>query len=711
MPSEKIAVVAGVSFDLGSLGREPTPSEAAFLDLLRLAADDSPAWYGVRGDGQLAGNWSLFTAGEARRVRQREQEAVFGSMIAGYDPDREPKPGDDLPARIPPTAAAKRDPEVEPPSTASPPDDAPRAAESSRSDETISEQAMVAKIKLDVLGRLPNGGIKIFSLYHKKTSIIKNIGRMTYEDLLQIAGPPAREHVIKSNENDVPGVYPFTAVRESIAILAGYRMISDQTELGVGCWEGIERTAPDDLSIVLVGIGEAAYWNGDRKLRHIDYPRAKGHLLDFESGGEQWYDYRALASMLDTITQEDAAKIKDECVALFDRWKWKSASSSLVATGLVFASFVQTLWEWRPQVAVMGESNSGKSYLWMTMERLFGRICIKQAKPTEPGLRQSIGNTAKVVFIDEFDKCGKHRAAILEMMRLSSRGEKTFRGTPGQKAIVTSVKNMVWVAGIEAGLIEEADKNRFITLDLVKPPASESGNLVLPTVAEAGELGQKMLAVAIKSIDRARPLAVKLRDTHVPGIDARIVESYAVPAAMLAVIDGASDDEAREILRLMLTDLDQQEVEVDTDKAAVLRDIFGSYIQSGTVRLTAAQWLHVVLQHENKRGEAEIALAGHGIKVDAYTAEDLESIPPAFRSGCEEGGQCLVVGHRKVQSGLLRGTHWDGKSIDKILTRIPGVIRSRRRVGGLKLHCVIVPMEFLRNEILGGAENVASSEF
>lgn len=708
--SSLIAVVAGATFDLEALNREPTPAEASFFNLLSLAADDSQSWYGVDG-GRLAGNWDLFTAGEARRIRQREQEAVFGAAIAGYDPDREPKPGDDLPARIPPVVPAAATRSVEPADSNLPPDERRTAGPAQSIDETISEKSIVSKIKLDVLGRLPNGGIKIFSLYHKKTSVIKNIGRMTYEDLLQIAGPPAREHVIKSNENDVPGVFPFSAVRESIAILAGYRTISDQTELGVGCWEGIEKSTPDELSIVLVGVGEAAYWNGDRKLHHIDYPRAKGHLLDFESGGEQWYDYGSLSSMLDSITQEEAIRVKDECVALFDRWKWKSPSSPLVATGLVFASFVQTLWEWRPQVAVMGESNSGKSYLWMTMERLFGKICIKQAKPTEPGLRQSIANTAKVVFIDEFDKCGKHRSAILEMMRLASRGEKTFRGTPGQKAIVTSVKNLIWVAGIEAGLIEEADKNRFITLDLVKPPASESGNLVLPTVAEAAALGQKMLAVAIKSIERAKPLAIKLRDTHVAGIDARIVESYAVPAAMLAVIDGASDDEAREILRLMLTDLDRQEVEVDTDKAVVLRDIFGSYIQSGNVRLTAAQWIHTVLRHENRREEAEIALAGHGLKIDTYTVEETKRIHANSGIRFNSGDKCLVVGHRKVQSGLLRNTSWDGKSIDKIMTRIPGVIRGRRHVGGLKLHCVLVPMDYLQSEILGDAEPPPDSGF
>ena len=728
--ADNAATICGRVFDLASLNREPTAVERRFVDLLSLASDEAATWYGVA-DDKLTGNWSLATVREIRGIRQREQESLFGRMLVPYDTERAEKPGDANNFTLPPDArpqvrtlaksqagpapAANSAADPASPNPATPTastaftnqpnssiDENYRSSQSTMHDETVVERSIANKLKLDVLGRLPNGYIKVFSKVHHKTSIIRNIGRMTYEELLQIAGPPAREHVLRSNEDDKPDLYPFSDVREAIAILAGYRTIGEETELGVGLWEGIEKRSPDELSVVLVGVGEAAYWNGDKQLHRIDYPRAKGHLLDFESGGKQWYNFDSLSHRLKTMTREDMVKAKEDCVELFSRWKWKSASSPMVATGLLFASFVQSFWEWRPQVAVVGKTNSGKSYLWITLERLLGSLCCKQAKPTEPGLRQSIGNTSKIVLIDEFDKC-KNRQSILEFLRLSSRGEETFRGTPGQKAISSLTKNLVWLAGLEAGLTEEADRNRFISLDLERPAKGDFGKLTLPTIAEAAELGERMLAIAILSIERAKPLAIKLRDTNIPGIDTRIVESYAVPAAMLATIDGATDDEAREILRLMLEDLDRQEVEIESDESAVVREMLGVHLQYGTVRLTASQWLSHLMKNDTKANEAKIVLEGYGMKIAKYTSEEAER---AGIQDCVQGDQCFAIAHKKIRA-ILRGTRWENASIDKILTRIPGAIRGRRYFGEMKQHCVIVPMNFMEEEIIGGPESEA----
>ena len=724
--ADNAATICGRVFDLASLNREPTATERRFVELLTLAADDAATWYGVA-DDKLTGNWSLATVREIRGIRQREQESLFGRMLVPYDTERAEKPGDAENFTLPPDAIAKvkatsggglasSSKTSENLVTANKPTDDTNTSQSSTSppevqyDRTCIEREIVDKIKLDVLGKLPGGAVKVFSLFHRRTEIIRDVGKMTYEHLLMVAGPDVKEYVLKSKVDDVPGTYSFNEVREAIALLAGYRTIGDRTELGVGCWEGIERGSVDEVPIVLVGAGEAAYWNGDRVLHRIDYPRAKGHLLDFESGGEQWYDYPKLAHLLHTMNQEQMTSTKDECIEIFNRWRWKSSSSPLVAAGLVFASFVQSVWDWRPQIAVTGESNSGKSYLWIAMERLFGKLGLRAAKPSAAGLRQAIGNTSRIVLIDEFEK-DRHRAEILEMLRASSRGDKIPRGTPGQKAVTSALKNIAWVAAIEVGLNAEADKNRFISLELVKPPPEQAGKLVMPTVAELSDLGQRALAVAIRCIERARPLATKLRDTRVPGVDTRIVESYAVPAAMLAAIDGASDDEAREILRLLLEDLDKDEIEVDIDKMAVLRDIMGSQIQSGNVRLTAAQWLDIVIRQQSKHEEAEIVLARSGIKFSRFTAgEARKAVTEGGGSGIAEGDPCLVLAHKHIQTHLLRNTQWDGKRVDTIIARIAGATRGNRNIGSLRQRTVLIPWSYISEEVFGESVDATTIE-
>lgn len=734
------AVVFGHEFDLATLGRPADEFERRFLELLSLAADDASDWYGIE-DAQVTGNWSLVTRRELRQCRQREQERMFGRMLVPNDPTRDAREGDAEAVVIPedakPSGGVSEDQpragaggaresnagkanagpspssSVEPgesvgteesaasPTSQSPPNTPPAGCEPPRTsfeDETIGERRIVKRIKLDVLGKLPGGAIKVFSLYHRRTEIIRNIGKMTYEDLLQIAGPPAREYVIKSIQDDIPDVYSFAEVREAIAILAGFRTIGDQTELGVGCWEGVENARDGEMSVVLVGAGEAAYWNGDKKLYRIDYPRAKGHLLDFESGEESWYDYERLAKLLEEMTPEQCSKVKDECVELFGKWRWKTQSAPDVAAGLVFSTFVQSFWEWRPQVAVTGESNSGKSFLWNALEGIFGKLVIKASKPSAAGIRQAIGRTSKPVLIDEFEH-ERHRVEILEMLRASSRGDKILRGTPNQKGQEFRLRHIAWVAAIEVGLQREPDKNRFVNLELMKPRSEDAGKLTLPTLTELGDLGQRMLAVAIKSIEKARPLAMVLRDVRVPGVDPRIVESYAVPAAMLATIDGLDETGARRVLEDFLMELDSDEIEVDVDKQAILSDIMATHIQSGRDRLTVAQWLDFIVRQDNRAAEAEIVLGGSGIKLDSYTELEQKKITdcPDY---CLEGSPCILLGHRNISTKLLRGTRWDGQNIDKILMRIPNATRSKRYIGKQGQRCVVIPMKFMRDEIL-----------
>jgi ABC-type uncharacterized transport system YnjBCD ATPase subunit len=61
-----------------------------------------------------------------------------------------------------------------------------------------------------------------------------------------------------------------------------------------------------------------------------------------------------------------------------------------VAACLAACSWVQTLWPWRPEVAVTGPSDSGKSTLFQFIKRFFGRLSEFFDKPTEAAIRQLV---------------------------------------------------------------------------------------------------------------------------------------------------------------------------------------------------------------------------------------------------------------------------------------------------------------------------------
>ena len=179
------------------------------------------------------------------------------------------------------------------PAPATPGSDEPAAAVNP-DDPYALDRATMSLVKLDVLGQTEKGGIKVFSTHHRKSEVIPSIGNMKYEDLLRIAGPPARQFVSIVAGDVKPGMVSLLDVRNAIALLGGCKVIGEQTEIGTGVWQGMDTDGTDHPSVVLVGSGEAAEFNGTMKLEKITHPRCKGHLLDFDSGGESWYDYPAL---------------------------------------------------------------------------------------------------------------------------------------------------------------------------------------------------------------------------------------------------------------------------------------------------------------------------------------------------------------------------------------------------------------------------------
>ncbi len=318
--------------------------------------------------------------------------------------------------------------------------------------ELYEEHQIMAAIGLVVLGTMTGGGIKVFSQCHRRTSIIDKISNLSYESLLNLCGPIVKARVQKVNVDDIPGVYSLVEVRQAIALLAGFVTITEKTELGIGIWQGKTTDGHLHEACVLVSSGEAAELNGDGKLKRITEPRCRGHLLDFDNDSEPWFEFDKLSRLIDRCDETFARDTRDALVQLFQKWKWThELATPLVLAGLVFSSWVQSLWDWRPQVAVVGPSNAGKSTLCNCLAAIFGNLCMKSSKSTAAGLRQNIRTSSKIILCDEFEH-STQREEILEMLRASGRGDVVYRGTTSQKAQGFSLRHICWVAAIEVGL-------------------------------------------------------------------------------------------------------------------------------------------------------------------------------------------------------------------------------------------------------------------
>lgn len=545
------------------------------------------------------------------------------------------------------------------------------------------QERVLKKLQLEVLYEEEDGAIRVFSINHKKSATIKNVNKVTKDDLLQICGPQIME-VVTNDQPDGDSQFSIKDVRTALALFAGAAR-GKRDEKGVGVWQGKTRFDHASETIVLVNRASGARWNGDKVLRPIVAPKADGLTLHLGSSNQDWFDFETLERHMKS--SEDLKWCEDvmgEAYDLFCRWNWSNNEiAPNLMVGLVMASFIQTIWAWRPLVSVTGESGSGKSILFEALagvggtKGIFGKLEFKSEKSTVAGITQGIGDTAKIIMLDEFE-FSKDRETIMEMLRVSTRGGRQSQGSSGGKAVSRQLQHIVWVAAIETGLHRQPDANRFIQLKLLPADKEKQNQLRLPSESALETLGQKLLAVSVRYAIAAKNMAMELKSVSAPGIDARAVESYSVPAAMLAVASGKGLDHATKVLMHLLTNVEREE-QGTTDQEELIDEILNTSIMTGPKFGT--------------RTIAQILTSGSLLMElhERLEAEGLRLMPDG----------ALFIVHRKVAK-LLDNTRWRGQRIDEILMRLRSgsekASRSSQRVAGKPCRGVRLPASYTPTE-------------
>lgn len=578
--------------------------------------------------------------------------------------------------------------------------------ESSPAGHPVADRAAIIlkAIQLEVLGEYEDGTIKLYSTHTRRTCLVPNkslppISKFTLAHFVQICGPPAKASLLESADNqELIGGDMYTVSEARMAIhesIASVGRLEDDTEIGPGIWQSRESDGSEYDAVVLVGSNQAAEYNGS--LVRIDHPRSRGLVLDFAQSAKQWYEFDTLAANLKRC--EDLKFRQDtfwECVSLWERWRWRTKNSPFTVTGLVLATWVQSLWHWRPQVAVLGASKSGKSFFCEALAGIFHGLVIKTANTTEAGLRQRIKNALPAVIVDEVDADERDKAReqlkILKTLRAASRGDEALRGTSGRQSGTSFVlRHLVWLCGIHLAYSRAADQNRAVMLELLAPEKHMEGKLTLPSESALRDLGQRLMSVAVWSVREARIIAARIKDMRFEGVDSRIVESYAVPIAMANVALGYSEEKTRVVLEEILKSTQGDATPTTSDEQTLVADILSSHLRIRGEANSVSYLIDVVIRGLAGAGDARIALASNGV------AFEFEGDGTRVTS--------LLLAHRAVTKHLLFGTRWEGQSIEQVLRRIPGAVLSRRRFNSQRSYCVSIPWEWLKRESFGDDEH------
>jgi hypothetical protein len=559
--------------------------------------------------------------------------------------------------------------------------DGPRASTTS-----VNHRELLDALGIDVLGERDDQSIVCWIRRTQKRWEIKSPAKWAPEEMLQALGERGEELLWLEPGLAPPNMFTPQELRRAVAIAASdASRLVDTGMYGQGIWR-------EQAEFIILNGADAHRYDGEH-FEPIIHPRWGQKIIDFNACG-RWAENFPLA--VASINNDVARQLLTTLENLLGLWNWAHPQDHCVQAALIAATFVQTCWRWRPLNSITGPSDAGKSTLLQELlVPLYGDWAIMADRSTEAGLRQAIGHHAAPVIIDEFDKY-RQRQQVLELFRTSSRGGRILRGTQDQQGQSFGLKHLAHFAAIESGDIWGQDRNRFIRGELGLP--LHRGRLVLPSPNELHTLGQQVAAAALWAAPAAVRLADAIKSTRIDGVHGRLVESFAVPAAMSAVLTHGRDVcevVAAEVLQRMILGREVLQAQGEPDEYRLLNDILSAKVRVPDRRNSegpAAEQPVAQVLVESLAARAPLALRA------AQLEQALGN--RGLRLVTTNSGAALFVAYQIVRQELLRDTRWADTCIDQLLVRLPGARRCQQRCGGQRPWGVTVPIRGCLDRLL-----------
>lgn len=531
-----------------------------------------------------------------------------------------------------------------------------------QTEQLSRHDALLKNLGLSVIGEHEGTQhIELFSEQTRKSGTVKDIDKLSIAKLIQFCGSEVVETYVHDGKEAQPGKYQLKEVKAAIAAGASDKLFHGEEKLGAGVWEV-------EGKLLLIRSKEAAIFNGSLKMERSHIPFFHGRILDLSEASADWCDFGTVERYY-TASQkpEFCRETLDEAEKLFALWFWRHKPAPQVVAGLVICSWLQTVWEWRPEIFITGSSDTGKSLLLeeVISRGMFGGLGMYVQKPTEAAIRQHMQHHARILMVDEFEH-DSHRQKILELSRMSSRGGYVIRGTIDQRGTKFRLRHIPWFAAIETGLRRQADRNRYILLELEEIPEDVRGKINLPSQSQLHDLGLRLLAVGLRHYLEARRLAKALRSVQSPEVPGRVVESFAVPCGMISAIRGHDDTLAALWLAETLSAWDFR-FQTSRDDLDVLQEILTAEVfMEGGQRQTVSQLLG-----QPSNPDITKALARVGIR-------------KIYKRGKDHGQVAVLwICTEVVRKNLLKtSSEYVHLAIDQYLGRLYKCKHSKQRLGG-----------------------------
>lgn len=528
----------------------------------------------------------------------------------------------------------------------------------------------------------------LYSEHTHQTKKVTSIDKLSYEQMIQLLGYRFQAKVLGTQKEieamaaaGQGGYRSFTDFKRALALAATASEYLDLEEVGVGIWAVEDKDQTKTGDMLLVKHAGAYKFDGNR-LTQIRRP-VIGRQIANLAIKNNWFDVEKLADYIERSKDVDfREQTYNALYALVRQWNWENDFMPQTAIGLFMATYIQALLEWRPIVALTGESNSGKTVFMKLLNTLYLGLAQFSAQSTAAGVLQNMGISSRPLLLDEFDS-GQEQQKLLNHFRVGSRGQEMLKGTASQDGKSYKIQHIPWIAGIHAGSRSQADVNRMIPLR-IKQAKGNAYTLNLPDSHDLRDLGHRVLAGVLVSAQAAMSMSQDLLKKGGDGnLQSRYRESYSVPYACLGAFMGLTLDEIDGIMSQYLNlEVTKQVIleDASSDQEALLMDILQSEVRMPReAPMETASVAEVLFDPELSGFRNHARTKGVGFVVP--------------KKGNDKK-VCFVGRRLTAKHGILRSTDWEHVAgLLQILERLPAElkpVKEKQNVGGSTATCVSV---------------------
>lgn len=385
------------------------------------------------------------------------------------------------------------------------------------------------------------------------------------------------------------------------------------------------------------------------------------------------------------------------------RWNWVQPSNSpTLILGWLACGVIAGLLRWRPHIWVTGGAGTGKSTLEYMMSEILASTVLRLSAPTEAGVRQQLGPSARPVMLDEIEpsEANTRASEVVALARIASTDRQAPVGRGSVNGVPSNfpIRAVFYLTSILHAPLIPQDAQRITVLDLgqlLQPLAPEEGAEAAPLddiLAKYIAQGPKLRARIIYGWRRyERNMAVFKVAFARAGRKARLADQYGtLLAAALTLLQDepvTAEQALREVERLQEGAILPDEA-MEDDPRQCLNHLLTTPIeesQASGVRLSGT--ISIAIWKHFEDGTYADALRVNGLRVERRQVGDERG----------DGFDLWVANDHRGMRRIYADTRWREGVWSQSLKRLPGASPgpSPQRIGGVKVRYVAVPCEVI----------------